>query len=322
MDSRACGLCGQRLPLNCAAREISCCGYNSAALPGVPFWPLRFESPGVDLRPGEAGRWCTSSGESRRERQYRGDEASKRRSGNNGGGAVDHEYRFYVGIDWPVKPTRSACSMQRGELSANGRLRTPGMQVNSFAEWLNELAGDDPGAGAVAIEIPRGAVVETLIERGFHVCAINPKQLDRFRDRHTVAGAKDDRRDALVLVIRCGPIEIVSGACVWTIRSTSSSSAALMILAPYWNMLMCNGLDNVNPNYVTDCFSVPPNNTLTALDPSNTEPACDRPGQPQLHKLLLQPHHRFLDVLDAANLAQRSGCLQLDTSGRRSLAVG
>ena len=31
------------------------------------------------------------------------------------------------------------------------------------------------------------------------MCAINPKQLERFRDRHTVAGAKDDRRDALVL---------------------------------------------------------------------------------------------------------------------------
>src|SRR5436305_14961225 len=27
----------------------------------------------------------------------------------------------------------------------------------------------------------------------------NSKQLDRFRDRHTVAGAKDDRRDAFVL---------------------------------------------------------------------------------------------------------------------------
>src|SRR5215813_1944909 len=45
----------------------------------------------------------------------------------------------------------------------------------------------------------RGAVVETLVERGFHVYAINPKQLDRFRDRHSVAGAKDDRRDAFVL---------------------------------------------------------------------------------------------------------------------------
>jgi hypothetical protein len=41
--------------------------------------------------------------------------------------------------------------------------------------------------------------VETLVERGFHVGGLNPKQLDRFRDRHTVAGAKDDRRDAFVL---------------------------------------------------------------------------------------------------------------------------
>jgi len=31
-----------------------------------------------------------------------------------------------------------------------------------------------------------------LVERGFHVYAINPKQLDRFRDRHSVPGAKDD----------------------------------------------------------------------------------------------------------------------------------
>ena len=42
-------------------------------------------------------------------------------------------------------------------------------------------------------------MVEGLVERGFHVFALNPKQLDRFRDRHSVAGAKDDRRDAFVL---------------------------------------------------------------------------------------------------------------------------
>jgi Transposase len=40
---------------------------------------------------------------------------------------------------------------------------------------------------------------EGLVERGFAVHAINPKQLDRFRDRYTVAGAKDDSRDAFVL---------------------------------------------------------------------------------------------------------------------------
>ena len=37
------------------------------------------------------------------------------------------------------------------------------------------------------------------LERGLAVHAINPKQLDRFRDRLSPAGAKDDRRDARVL---------------------------------------------------------------------------------------------------------------------------
>src|SRR5438045_6401355 len=49
---------------------------------------------------------------------------------------------------------------------------------------------------AVAIEVPHGPVVDALIDRGFVVYAINPKQLDRLRDRFSVAGAKDDRRDA------------------------------------------------------------------------------------------------------------------------------
>jgi hypothetical protein len=50
----------------------------------------------------------------------------------------------------------------------------------------------------VAIEVPRGAIVEGRLERGFPVLAIHPKPLDRFRDRHRVAGAKDDRRDAFL----------------------------------------------------------------------------------------------------------------------------
>src|SRR2546427_11026975 len=68
-----------------------------------------------------------------------------------------------------------------------------------MADWLTPLADGEPARIAVAIEVPRGPVVETLLERGFHVFAINPKQLDRFRDRHSPAGAKDDRRDGFVL---------------------------------------------------------------------------------------------------------------------------
>jgi transposase len=71
--------------------------------------------------------------------------------------------------------------------------------LTALATDLAALSPEDPGRVAVAIEVPRGPVVETLLERGLHVFAINPKQLDRFRDRHTVAGAKDDRRDAFVL---------------------------------------------------------------------------------------------------------------------------
>jgi transposase len=58
------------------------------------------------------------------------------------------------------------------------------------------VAAGDPGAVAVALEVPHGPVVDGLLDRGFAVYAINPKQLDRLRDRFSVAGAKDDRRDA------------------------------------------------------------------------------------------------------------------------------
>ena len=51
----------------------------------------------------------------------------------------------------------------------------------------------------MAIEVPHGPVVDSLIDRGFAAYTINPQQLDRLRDRFSVAGAKDDRRDGYAL---------------------------------------------------------------------------------------------------------------------------
>ena len=62
--------------------------------------------------------------------------------------------------------------------------------------WLMATSGGRPEEIHIAIEVPHGPVVETLIERGFNVYAINPKQLDRFRARFTMAGAQDDSQDA------------------------------------------------------------------------------------------------------------------------------
>ena len=74
-----------------------------------------------------------------------------------------------------------------------------GPGIEKLCDWLIARTGATPEVIGVAIEMTQGPVVEALLERGFCVYGINPKQLDRFRDRFTVAGAKDDRRDAHVL---------------------------------------------------------------------------------------------------------------------------
>ena len=50
-----------------------------------------------------------------------------------------------------------------------------------------------------ATEVTSGPIVEALLDAGVRVYGVNPKQVDRFRDRHSVAGSKDDRRDAFVI---------------------------------------------------------------------------------------------------------------------------
>jgi transposase len=114
-------------------------------------------------------------------------------------GVVENEYQMYVGIDWATAAHQACALDSRGRVLAERSFAHSGAAIAEFAQWLPELAGVEPGQVAIAIEVPHGPVVEALVERGFHVYAINPKQLDRFRDRHSVAGAKDDRRDAFVL---------------------------------------------------------------------------------------------------------------------------
>jgi transposase len=109
------------------------------------------------------------------------------------------EYRFYVGVDWATEAHRVVVHGAQREMVAERTVRHEAVALEAFTAWLSELADGVPAAVAVALEIPRGALVEALLARGLHVFAINPKQVDRFRDRYTVAGAKDDRRDARVL---------------------------------------------------------------------------------------------------------------------------
>jgi len=107
--------------------------------------------------------------------------------------------RWFVGVDWATEE-HAVCLIDNGGKVLGERVFAhTGTGIAEMCTWLLETTGAEPSALFVAIEVPHGAVVETLLERGMVVHSINPKQLDRFRDRFTVAGAKDDRRDAHVL---------------------------------------------------------------------------------------------------------------------------
>ena len=79
--------------------------------------------------------------------------------------------------------------------------RTVSNDLTAF-EAVRRCMGDlDPTAVHVAVEDKNNALVDVLLAHGFRVSTINPKQVDRFRERGNVAGAKDDRRDARVLAM-------------------------------------------------------------------------------------------------------------------------
>ena len=112
---------------------------------------------------------------------------------------LDNHFQYFLGIDWGSERHRVCLINREGRTLAERWIEHSGDSLAELAAWLRQQISECPSALAAAIECPRGAVVETLLEHGFAVFSINPKQLDRFRDRYSPAGAKDDRRDAYVL---------------------------------------------------------------------------------------------------------------------------
>jgi transposase len=114
-------------------------------------------------------------------------------------GVMTNDAGWFAGIDWASQAHQACLIDAGGEIIGERSFAHGGAGLAELCHWLVAMSAAEPATIAVAIEVPHGPIVETLLERGFQVYAINPKQLDRFRDRFTVAGAKDDRRDAHVL---------------------------------------------------------------------------------------------------------------------------
>src|SRR3954469_20409384 len=148
--------------------------------------------------PRRVGRDAGPVGSRALERQYRDRPASWRLvSSRRARIMADGTVSWFVGVDWGSEKHQVCLLDAAGQVVGERAFRHGGAGLAALCDWLVSVAGD-PGLVAVAIEVPHGPVVDALLDRGFAVHAINPKQLERLRDRISLAGAKDDRRDARV----------------------------------------------------------------------------------------------------------------------------
>ena len=107
--------------------------------------------------------------------------------------------QWTAGVDWGRRRHHVSVMDHRGRVVKERPFKHGGKGLAAMCDWLLDGARRSADSIRVAIETPSGPVVEALMKRGFPVHSINPRQLDRFRDRFSAAGAKDDRRDAKAL---------------------------------------------------------------------------------------------------------------------------
>src|SRR3954465_6009210 len=106
-------------------------------------------------------------------------------TGRQGQGSI------YCGGDWAEQHHDVAVVDQAGQVLAQRRV---GDDVAGFSALTALLARLAPSVAdvAVAIETDRGLFVHALVAAGFGVFAVNPKAVDRYRDRYRVSRAKSD----------------------------------------------------------------------------------------------------------------------------------
>jgi transposase len=107
--------------------------------------------------------------------------------------------KIFIGIDWATTAHVVCALDDSGRVLDRKSFLNNTRGLEDLVQWQIKLAGGVVETLVVAIERPDGLVVEALLDYGIAVHTLNPKQLDRFRDRFSVAGAKDDSRDGLVL---------------------------------------------------------------------------------------------------------------------------
>ena len=106
--------------------------------------------------------------------------------------------RYYLGVDWADAFHKVWVSNPQGNKVADMKVDETVEGRSEFGRWLNERKAEDIELWA-AIEKPHGRIVDFLLDHGVVVYPINPKALDRARDRFRMSQSKSDPFDAYVL---------------------------------------------------------------------------------------------------------------------------
>ncbi|MQA12812.1 MAG: IS110 family transposase [Pseudonocardiaceae bacterium] len=108
---------------------------------------------------------------------------------------------LFVGDDWAEDHHDVEVQDETGRRLGRARVPEGVAGLARFHELIGYFGGEDlaPQQVMVGIETDRGPWVAALVAAGYRVFAVNPRQVDRYRDRHSSSGAKSDAGDAHAL---------------------------------------------------------------------------------------------------------------------------
>jgi hypothetical protein len=106
--------------------------------------------------------------------------------------------RCYIGVDWADQTHALWVVDERGEQVWGTDVQETEEGLSELGQWLYTRRSEGVELWA-SIEKPEGRIVDFLLDPGVVVYPINPKALDRARDRFRMSGAKSDPFDARVL---------------------------------------------------------------------------------------------------------------------------
>lgn len=108
---------------------------------------------------------------------------------------------YHIGIDWASDHHDVAVVDSDGNKISAFRIDQKPEGLEALREKLHELSAAAGGKEklVIGIETARLLLVEFLLNEGYSIYPINPKAVDRYRDRYTSSKAKDDNFDAEVI---------------------------------------------------------------------------------------------------------------------------